>query len=199
MAQQSMARRHRAAHYDGTNGAAVRAEIPGSSPVSGGTGNTTLVFDIAGAGQVSVPPNRNIVWTEYPSTPVQVLDTALTDAELASVYGLLGDIPAMQAQIAAMQGVVGSLRVQRASGTTNASGLVTFTWPVAFSGSPAVALGIETATGDVHSARLTAVSATGATVHVLRAPVVTVLSINVLGATVNAAGATVHAVAVGPA
>lgn len=196
MAQQSMARKHRAAFYDGTNGAAVLAEIPGSSLVSGGTGQTTLVFNITDAGQQTIQPNRNIVWTEYPNTPVQVLDTALTNTDLAQVYGLLGDIPAIVTAMAGMS--TGALKVQRGTAVTDGSGVATITWPTSFSGTPVVALGLETSNASAHSGRITANSSSATTVTVLRAPVVTVLSINVLGATVAASGVTVHAIGVAP-
>jgi len=198
MASTTQARLHRSKYYDGTNGAAVVADIPGSSLQSGGSGNTTLVIDITDAGQASIPPQRHIVWTEYPGTPVQVLDTNLTDAQLAQVYAQLPDAAA----IAALQTTVGQLAsgqplTQKMKVTTNASGIATFTWPTAFSATPTVALAIQTTTAEVHTTRITACSATGATVHVARSPVVAVLGINVTAAMIDAAGVVVHATACG--
>lgn len=198
MASVTQARLHRSRYYDGTNGALVVADIPGASLQSGGTGNTTLVIDIAGAGQASIPPQRHIVWTEYPGTPVQVLDTNLADAQLAQVYGAMADVAA----IAAMQTTVSQLAsgqplTQKMKATTAANGVASFTWPTAFSATPTVALAIQTTTAEVHTTRITACSTTGATVHVARSPIIAVVGINVTAAMVDAAGVVVHAIACG--
>lgn len=198
MAQQAQARLHRSSYYNGSNGAAVVADIPGASLNSGGTGNATLVIDITGAGQASVPAGRHIVWTEYPNTPVQVLDTNLTDADLAQVYARLvatSDVTALQTAVAQL--AAGGALVQSAKATTDANGVVTFTWPTAFSATPTVVTGIQTTTAEVHTTRITACSATGATIHVARSPIVAILSINVTAAMINAQGVVVHAIAVG--
>lgn len=203
MAQKAQTRLHRSAYYDGTNGAAVVAEIPGASVNSGGTGNTTLVIDIVDAGQQTMPPGRHIVWTEYPGAPVTVLDTNLTDANLAQIYAELADAAAVAAQLDELAGAVESLAgggplVQSAKGTTGSNGVVTFTWGTAFSGTPTVVAAIQTTTAEVHTTRITACSASGVTIHVARSPIVAILGINVTAAMVDAAGVTVHVVAVGP-
>lgn len=203
MAQKAQTRLHRSAYYDGTNGAAVVAEIPGASVNSGGTGNTTLVIDIVDAGQQAMPPGRHIVWTEYPGVPVTVLDTNLTDAHLAQIYRELSDTAAIAAQLDGLESAVESLAgggslVQSAKGTTDSNGAVTFIWDTPFSGTPVVVAEIQTATAEIHSTRITACSDTGASFHVARSPVVSVLGINVAAAMINAAGVTVHVVAVGP-
>lgn len=203
MAQIPQARLHRSTYYDGTNGATVVADIPGATIVSGGTGNTTLVIDVNG-GQNAVPPGRYVVWTEYPSTPPSILDTNLTDSDLAQIYYELANAASINEQLSDLTTAVAALAgggalVQSAKGTTDASGEVSFTWDTAFSADPTVVLAIQTTTAEVHSTRLTAVSTTGCDVHVARSPVVSILSINVTAAMVNASGVTVHAIAVGAA
>lgn len=190
MAQNRGARLHRWVKYDGENGAAVEAEIPGASIVSGGTGDSDLTLDIGG-GQHLIAPDRNIVWTEYPGTPtiVQVLDAGLTDEQVEQIYGLLCDCSALEELL--------GQSVQAAQGTTDANGSVTITWPEVFAAAPTVSLAIQTSTAEVHSARITALTATSVTVHVARSPVVAVLGVNVTAAMVNASGVVVHAVAVG--
>lgn len=207
MAQFATARLHRASLYDGSNGAAVVAEIPGASLASGGTGNTTLVIDITDAGQHTIQPGNHIVWTEYPSTPVQVLDTALDIAEMAEVYGGLPPlawVDQTDAAIAALESEVeglagGAQLIQRGTAITDSSGDATITWPATFSQAPVVALGLETSNTAPHMVRITDNTATAVSVKVLRAPVVTVLSINVLGATIEPSGVTVHAIGAAPA
>ncbi|MDX2813440.1 hypothetical protein PV410_12885 [Streptomyces sp. PA03-5A] len=89
-------------------------------------------------------------------------------------------------------------RVERATGTTDANGNVTFTWPAgAFAVAPVVTLGME-GTAGFRSARITANSAASTTVHVLQAAGVTLLGIGVLAAGVNAPGVVVHAHAAAP-
>lgn len=86
-------------------------------------------------------------------------------------------------------------RVERARGVTDGAGNVTFTWPSgAFAGPPVVALGIQAAAG-FRSWSITANTAASTTVHVLGAPIVSLLGINILAAAVPASGITVHAVA----
>jgi hypothetical protein len=200
MTQERSARLHRAKHYDGTNGADVVAEIPGASLNSGGTGNTTLVIDITDAGQHAVVPDRYIVWTEYPSAPVNVLDI-ISPAAYEQVYGGLCDCAAVTAALAdigeALDSLTGAPLVQAVEGITDANGNVSLTWPQAFSASPVVALAIQTTVAEVHTTRITARSSSGASIHVARSPIVAVLGVNVTAAMVNASGVTVHAVAVG--
>jgi hypothetical protein len=89
-------------------------------------------------------------------------------------------------------------RVQRATGVTDGSGNVTFPWPVgAFSAPPVVTLAIQGAVG-FRSATVTANSATATTVNVLGAPVVSLLGIQILAASVPASGITVHVHATAP-
>lgn len=209
MTQLHLARLHRAVHYDGTNGAAVAAEIPGASVSSGGTGNTTLVLSIVDAGTHNVPPDRHIVWTEYPAVPVTVLDTNLTESQVEQIYGGLLDSSAAEqitdltGQVSTLETAVSALEgaafVQAVSGTTDSAGSVTLNWPVGFGATPQVTVGLQTGTNQLHSARVTALSASSVTIHVSRAPVVTVLSIAVLGSIVDAAGVTVHVTGVGVA
>jgi len=168
----------------------------------GGTGNTTLVIDITDAGQHSIPAGRHIVWTEYPDTPVSVLDTNLTDAALAQIYWELGDVAGLTTQVEELESAVAALStggalIQSAKGTTDANGAVTFTWGTAFSAPPVVVLAVETSTAEAHSTRITSCTASAVSVHVARSPVVSILSVNVTAAMVNASGVTVHAVAVG--
>ena len=196
MAQDSVARLHRAAFYDGENGAAVAAEIPGASVNSGGTGQATLVLDVMDAGQQNILPNRYIVWTQYPNTPPNVIDV-ISAAAYQEVYGGLCDCAAFAELAEVVDGLASGKLVQAVTGTTDSNGNVSINWPVAFSGTPVVALGLQTSVAEVHTARITANSASGASVHVARSPLVSVLGINVTAAMVNASGVTVHAVAVG--
>ncbi|MET7720688.1 hypothetical protein [Streptomyces mirabilis] len=92
-----------------------------------------------------------------------------------------------------------SPRIERATGATDGSGNVTFTWPVgAFAAAPVVTHSIEAASVGVRTARITANSATATTFQVLVTTGVTVLGISVLGPGVAASGVTVHAHAVAP-
>lgn len=87
-------------------------------------------------------------------------------------------------------------RVERATGTTDGSGNVTFTWPAgAFTVPPVVTLGMEGSAG-FRAARITANTAAATTVNVLQAAGVTVLGIGVLAAGVVAPGVLVHVHAV---
>ncbi|MYR62704.1 hypothetical protein GTY54_43055 [Streptomyces sp. SID625] len=91
-----------------------------------------------------------------------------------------------------------SPRVERATGTTDGSGNVTFAWPAgAFSGPPVVTIGVQGGTA-FRSHTITANSATSTTVNVLVAAGVTLLGIGVLAVGAPAAGITVHAHAVAP-
>lgn len=87
-------------------------------------------------------------------------------------------------------------RVERASGVTDGSGNVIFNWPPgAFSAPPVVTVTLQGPVG-FRSHTITANSATSTTVHVLGAPVVTLLGIQILAASIPAAGVMVHAHAV---
>ncbi|GAA2946013.1 MULTISPECIES: hypothetical protein [Streptomyces] len=87
-------------------------------------------------------------------------------------------------------------RVERARGVTDASGNVTFTWPVgAFTVPPVVTVALQGATGfRVHS--ITANSAATTTVNVQASTGVTLLGIGVLAVGAAASGVTVHVHAV---
>ncbi|MFD5570479.1 hypothetical protein [Streptomyces cadmiisoli] len=88
--------------------------------------------------------------------------------------------------------------MERATGVTDASGNVTFNWPAGtFSVPPVVTIGIQGAVG-FRSHTITANSATATTVNILGAPVVSLLGIQILAASVPAAGVTVHAHATAP-
>ncbi|MGW2766246.1 hypothetical protein [Streptomyces sp. NPDC001275] len=87
-------------------------------------------------------------------------------------------------------------RVERATGVTDGSGNVTFTWPVAaFSAPPVVTLTVQGGDG-FRSVRISANSATATTAQVLVAAGVTLLGIGVLAVGAPASGVTVHAHAV---
>lgn len=89
-------------------------------------------------------------------------------------------------------------RVERATAVTDGSGTATFTWPAgAFAAPPVVTLAVQGAAG-FRSLTVTANSATSTTVNVLGAPVVSLLGIQILAASVPAPGVTVHAHAVAP-
>ncbi|MDX3345882.1 hypothetical protein PV387_03385 [Streptomyces sp. ME02-6987-2C] len=80
---------------------------------------------------------------------------------------------------------------------TDGSGNVVFTWPAgAFTAPPAVTIALQGASG-FRSSTITANSAASTTVNVLGAPVVSLLGIQILAASVPASGVTVHAHAVG--
>lgn len=89
-------------------------------------------------------------------------------------------------------------RVERATGVTDGAGNVTFAWPAGtFSVPPVVTVAIQGAAG-FRSSTITANSATSTTVHVLGAPVVSLLGIQILAASVPAPGLTVHVHATAP-
>lgn len=86
-------------------------------------------------------------------------------------------------------------RVTAATGITSSTGDVTFTWPAgAFTTPPVVAVGVEAGPG-VRSWSITANSPTSTTINVLGAPVVSLLGIQILAASVPSPGITVHAIA----
>lgn len=86
-------------------------------------------------------------------------------------------------------------RQERATGVTDATGNVTFTWPVgAFTTPPVVSLAVQAGTG-FRSARIAANTALVTTVNVLQSASVTVLGIGVLATGGPAVGVTVHATA----
>jgi hypothetical protein len=87
-------------------------------------------------------------------------------------------------------GPVGGALIQAVKGTTDPNGNLCLDWPKPFSGTPVVSLTLQTTLPEVHSARITAVSATGASVHVARLPVSG-------GPPVSAYGVEVHTIAVG--
>ncbi|BBA98360.1 hypothetical protein RVR_4511 [Actinacidiphila reveromycinica] len=88
-------------------------------------------------------------------------------------------------------------RIERATGVTDGSGNVTFTWPVgAFSAAPVVTLATQGASA-FRSCSITANSAASTTVNVLASAGVTLLGIGVLAVGAPAAGVTVHAHAAG--
>ena len=99
-------------------------------------------------------------------------------------------IAALTAQLAALPTAP---HIQYATGVTDALGEAVIIWAEQFTTAPVVTLALQTATGQIHAARITANSTSATTVRVLRTPTVSVLGINVLGATVDAAGVTVHA------
>lgn len=86
-------------------------------------------------------------------------------------------------------------RVERATGVTDGSGTVTFTWPPgAFTTPPIVTLALQGGDG-FRSARISANTAVSTTASVLAASGVTLLGIGVLAVGAPAAGVTVHAIA----
>ncbi|MFJ4627187.1 hypothetical protein [Streptomyces sp. NPDC088847] len=89
-------------------------------------------------------------------------------------------------------------RVERATGVTDSSGNVTVNWPAGtFSVPPVVTVGIQGAAG-FRSHTITANSATATTINVLGAPVVSLLGIQILAASIPASGVTVHVHATAP-
>ncbi|MDX3069626.1 hypothetical protein PV518_47195 [Streptomyces sp. ND04-05B] len=89
-------------------------------------------------------------------------------------------------------------RQERATGVTDGSGNVTFTWPAgAFTAAPVVALAVQAGAG-FRSARISANTAASTTVNVLQSASVTVLGIGVLAVGTPASGVTVHATATAP-
>ncbi|CAL9537978.1 hypothetical protein [Streptomyces sp. enrichment culture] len=89
-------------------------------------------------------------------------------------------------------------RVERATAVTDGSGNAVFTWPAgAFTAPPVVTIALQGTVG-FRSHTITANSATSTTVNVLGAPVVSLLGIQILAASVSASGITVHAQAVAP-
>ncbi|MFE9127818.1 hypothetical protein ACFYOF_20825 [Streptomyces sp. NPDC007148] len=89
-------------------------------------------------------------------------------------------------------------RLERATGVTDGSGNVTFTWPAgAFSAPPVVTIGVQ-GTSVFRSHSITANTATATTVNVLAAAGVTLLGIGVLAVGAPASGVTVHAHAAAP-
>ncbi|MCX4609379.1 hypothetical protein [Streptomyces mirabilis] len=89
-------------------------------------------------------------------------------------------------------------RVERATAVTDANGNVTFNWLVGtFSVAPVVTVGIQGAVG-FRSHTITANSATATTINVLGAPVVSLLGIQILAASIPAPGVTVHVHATAP-
>lgn len=90
-----------------------------------------------------------------------------------------------------------SRRIFAATGVTDGSGLVTFTFTPAFPSVPVVqGHPGPTATTDLTEVILTAVSTTSCTFRVRRAPSVTILGISVVTFPINAVGFTVQCVAV---
>ncbi|MEU2487035.1 hypothetical protein ABZ593_20805 [Streptomyces sp. NPDC012617] len=89
-------------------------------------------------------------------------------------------------------------RVERATGVTDASGNVTFSWPAGtFSVPPVVTVGLQGASA-FRSHAITANSATATTVNVLVSAGVTLLGIGVLAVGAAASGVTVHVHATAP-
>lgn len=88
-------------------------------------------------------------------------------------------------------------RIARATGVTDGSGNVTFTWPAGTFATPPVVTFAVAAGAGFRSARIAANSATSTTVNVLASAGVTLLGIGVLAAGVPASGVTVHAAAFG--
>lgn len=86
----------------------------------------------------------------------------------------------------------------RATAVTDGAGNAVFTWPAGtFTAPPVVTVALQAGAG-FRSATVTANSAASTTVHVLGAPVVSLLGIQILAASVPASGVTVHAHAVAP-
>lgn len=83
------------------------------------------------------------------------------------------------------------------TGVTDASGNVTFNFPAGlFASAPVLSLAIQFAAGsNPIDFRITALSATSATVNVRQSPTLVVLSLSVLGVAAPLAGVTVHAIA----
>ncbi len=87
-------------------------------------------------------------------------------------------------------------RIERATAVTDGSGNAVFTWPAgAFSAPPVVTVAVQGAVG-FRSHTITANSAASTTVNILGAPIVSLLGIQILAASVPAPGVTVHAHAV---
>lgn len=86
----------------------------------------------------------------------------------------------------------GTRRIYAGTAVSNASGDATFTFSPAFPSVPVVSVALQTTDPDVTDVRVTALSASSATVNVRQTPATTVLGIGVLGTTVALAGATVH-------
>lgn len=90
-------------------------------------------------------------------------------------------------------------REERATGVTDGSGNVTFTWPPgAFTAPPVVTVGVQSGAG-FRSHAITANSAASTTVNVQMSTGVTLLGIGVLAVGAAASGVTVHAQAVAAA
>lgn len=83
-------------------------------------------------------------------------------------------------------------RLFAGTGTTDASGNVTFTFTPAFAAAPVVTHALQTALSDATECRITALSASSVTLNARRAPAVVVLGLSVLQVPQPLAGAVVH-------
>ena len=83
-------------------------------------------------------------------------------------------------------------RVFAASGVSDASGNVVFTFTPPFAAVPVVTQAVQTTNANATEARVTALSASGCTVNVRQSPGVVVLGISVLQVPQALVGATVH-------
>lgn len=106
-----------------------------------------------------------------------------------------GGCPALTELAEIMSGAAAGRLVQAVQATTDGNGNACINWPVAFSGTPVVVLALQTSVAEVHTARITANSASGAGVHVARYPLASPLGMT--EPPVSASGVIVHAVAVG--
>lgn len=86
----------------------------------------------------------------------------------------------------------GTRRIVAATGVTDASGNVTFTFTPPFATTPVVSHSLQTASTSTTEARVTAVSPSSVTFNARGSAIVVLLGINILGAPVPLAGATVH-------
>lgn len=121
-------------------------------------------------------------------------DTAVQPGDLADVafsgdYDDLTDKPAIPALP----------HREQIRATTNASGVYTWTFSQAFTGTPVISVTIEDTGGGavIHEAKVTAISSTAVTVTVTRTQPVTVLSVSVLGV-LSPAATVVHLTASAP-
>lgn len=87
-------------------------------------------------------------------------------------------------------------RVFSASGVTDASGNVVFTFTPPFPAAPKVTHAVQTAVGDITECRISTLTAASVTFNARRAPAVVLLGISVLQVPVPATGVTVHCHAV---
>lgn len=123
-------------------------------------------------------------------------DPTINNTVDVNMSALITSLQDLDDRVTDLEDRVNTRNIQAATLTTNSSGRVTWTYPIAYLANPVVSTDIRASTGQPYSIRTISESPTSITLDVFNSAAVTILGISVLSAfALVGAGVSVHVIA----